>query len=81
MKLKNILAGASAALLLTGASVAQANSAKSLSLSQSPAVTRAASATPESNQAAGGFLIPLLAVVAIVGVILIVSDGDDSDSN
>ncbi len=81
MKLKNILTGASAALLLAGSGVAQANTAKSLSLSQSPAVARAASTTDKSNQAAGGFLIPVLAVIAVVGVILIVSGGDDSDSN
>ena len=80
MKLKNMLAGASAALLLVGANVAQANSAKSLSLAHSPAVDRASTDASESNKAVGGFLIPLLAVVAVVGVILVVS-GDDSDSN
>ena len=80
MKLKRILTGAAAALLLAGTGAAQANSAKSLSLSQSPAIDRASTAVSESNQATGGFLIPVLAVIAIVGVILIVSGGDDSDS-
>lgn len=81
MKLTKILAGASAALLIASTGVAQANSAKSLSLSNSAAV-RASTNAGKSNEAAGGFLIPLIAVVAVVGGILIISDDDDdSDSN
>ncbi|MCP3732879.1 hypothetical protein M9978_20890 [Sphingomonas sp. MG17] len=78
MNLNNFLTGASAALLLASAGVAQANSAKSLSLSSSGAV-RAASMAGDSNEGVGGFLIPAIAIIAIIGGILIISD--DSDSN
>ncbi len=78
MKLKTIFAGASAALLLASTGVAQANSAKALSLSNSPAA-RASTEAGDSNAAAGGFLIPAIAIVAIIAGVLIISD--DSDSN
>lgn len=78
MKLTKILAGASAALLLASTGVAQANSAKSLSLANAPAA-RAATNAGNSNEAAGGFLIPAIAIVAIIAGVLIISD--DSDSN
>ncbi len=72
---KAILTAASAALLMAG-TAAQANSAKSLSLSNSPA--RAATAAGDSNEAAGGFIVPLLAVVAVILGIVVAVDGDDS---
>lgn len=79
VKLKQIAVAASAALVLAStAGVAQASSAQSLSLKNSGAV-RAASSSEKSNEAVGGFLIPLLAVLAIAGGILIISN--DSDSN
>ncbi len=78
--IKNILGAASAALLLAGAGAAQANSAKSLSLSNAP--VRASTAVGESNEAAGGFIIPLVAAAAIVLGIVVAVDGDDEpDSN
>lgn len=42
---------------------------------------RASTDTGESNEAIGGILIPAIAIIAIVGAVLIISDGDDSDSN
>lgn len=80
MTFKNILGAASAALLLAGTGAAQANSAKSLSLSNAP--VRAATTVGESNEAAGGFIIPLIAVAAIVlGVVVAVDGDDEADSN
>lgn len=58
---------------------ALANSASKLSLSGQ---ARAATVAGESNEAAGGFLIPLLAVAAIaLGVIVAVDGDDEPDSN
>lgn len=77
---KNIVGAASAVLLLASAGAAQANAAKSLSLSNSP--VRAATVAGDSNEAAGGFLVPLLAVAAIVLGVVVAVDGDDEpDSN
>lgn len=73
--MKKILAAAATAALLMG-SAAQASSAQSLSLKNAP---RASTVAGESNEAVGGFLIPLIAVIAVIGGILIISD--DSDSN
>lgn len=58
---------------------ALANSASKLSLSGAP---RAATVAGESNEAAGGFIIPLAAVAAIVlGVLVAVDSDDEPDSN
>lgn len=60
---------------------ALANSASKLSLS-SAQPARAATVAGESNEAAGGFIIPLLAVAAIVlGVLVAVDSDDEPDSN
>jgi len=59
---------------------ALAGPAAKLSLSNAPA--RASSAAGESNEAAGGFIIPLVAVAAVVLGVLVVADEDDTpDSN
>ncbi|MCP3731596.1 hypothetical protein M9978_14305 [Sphingomonas sp. MG17] len=71
---KTIIAAASAALMLAGIGAAQANSAQSLSLSGSPA--RAATAADESNELRGGFIIPAIAVIAIILGILAATSGD-----
>lgn len=76
--LKKVALAASAALLMAStAGVAHANSAKALSLSTSPEIARASSDGSEANEAAGSFLIPAVAVVAIIVGVLVVS-GDDS---
>ena len=59
---------------------ALANSASKLSLSSSAA--RASTDAGESNEAAGGFIIPLLAVAAVVlGIVVAVDEDSDPDSN
>ncbi len=74
--LKNLLAGA-AALTLVGAPViaSAATPASKLSVSQS---ARAGSAVRKNNQLAGGFLVPLLAAIAIGVGIAIASGGSKS---
>ena len=60
-------------------SPALASSASKLSLSGAP---RAATTVGESNEQAGGFLIPLVAVAAIVLGVVVAVDGDNEpDSN
>lgn len=77
--LKKIATVASAALLLAStAGVAQASSAQALSLANSPALDRAASNGEEANEAVGGFLIPAVAIIAVIGGAIILSDDDDS---
>jgi hypothetical protein len=60
-------------------SPALASSASKLSLSNAP---RAATQVEESNEQAGGFIVPLLAVAAIVLGVVVAVDGDNEpDSN
>lgn len=54
-----------------------ANSAAKLSLSDA-ASTRAASESGEANEVAGGFLIPAIAVIAIIGGVIIAADEDNT---
>ena len=70
---------AAIAAVTMAVSPAMASSASKLSLSNAPRVSTQAD---ESNEAAGGFLIPLLAVAAIVvGVVAATSGDDEPDSN
>jgi hypothetical protein len=55
---------------------ALANSASKLSLSSAQA--RVSTEAGESNEAVGGFLVPLLAVVAVIGGALVLIDEDDT---
>ncbi|HEY0622348.1 hypothetical protein [Sphingomonas sp.] len=55
---------------------ALANSASKLSLSSSQA--RVSTEAGESNEAAGGFIIPLIAVAAVIGGVLVLVDEDDT---
>jgi hypothetical protein len=55
-----------------------ASSASKLSVAGS-AGERASTDAGESNEAIGGFLLPAIAIIAIIGAVLIISD--DSDSN
>jgi len=55
---------------------ALANSASKLSLSGAQA--RVSTEAGESNEAVGGFLVPLLAVVAVIGGALVLIDEDDT---
>lgn len=60
-------------------SPALASSASKLSLSNA---SRAASQVDESNEQAGGFIIPLIAVAAVVLGVVVAVDGDnEADSN
>lgn len=54
-----------------------ANSASKLSLSDA-ASARAASESDEANEVAGGFLIPAIAIVAIITGVIIAADEDDT---
>jgi hypothetical protein len=78
------LAVASAGLALVAApvaaSAAPANHASGLSVSKS--VRIGSSATRKSNLAGSGFIIVILAAVAVAGGVYLAVDGDDdSDSN
>lgn len=59
---------------------AMANPASSLSVGSAKSV-RAATGAGKSSEVAGGFLIPAIAIVAVItGVILVATDDDKSDS-
>ncbi|WP_375250492.1 hypothetical protein [Sphingomonas sp.] len=82
--MRSILAGAAALSLIatpTIAAAAPASSNPAASLSVSNA--RAATATSKKSQLAGAgfFAAAILAGIAAIGVIAIVNDSDDSDSN
>lgn len=80
MRLAKMMMAVAACSLAASPALA-ASSASKLSISNSSAV-RASSETGKSNEAVGGFLIPLLAVVAIIGGVIVAVDGDDEpDSN
>jgi len=68
-----------AACSLVAAPALATSSASKLSIAGA-AGERASTNTGKSNEAVGGFIIPLIAIVAVVGGILIISD-DNSDSN
>lgn len=71
---KSMLAAAAAFSL--AASPAMANPASSLSTVGASSV-RATTATGKSNEVAGGFIIPAIAIIAIIlGVVAVSSDGD-----
>jgi hypothetical protein len=79
MRLAKMMTAVAACSLAVSPAIA--SSASKLSLSGSSAV-RASTAAGQSNEAAGGFIIPLLAVAAIVLGVVVAVDGDDEpDSN
>lgn len=80
MRLAKMMMAAAAVSLAVSPAIASTAASK-LSLSSADAV-RASTASGKSNQDAGGFLIPLLAVVAVIGGVLVLIDEDDTpDSN
>jgi hypothetical protein len=76
--MRSFLAGAAALTLMASPALA-ANPAASLSVAKS----RAATASSNKSELAGGgiFAAVILAGIAAIGVIAIVNDSDDSDSN
>ena len=76
--MRSFLAGAAALTLMASPALA-ANPASSLSVAKS----RAATASSNKSELAGGgiFAAIILAGIAAIGVIAIVNDSDDSDSN
>ena len=76
MRLAKMMTALAACSLAVSPAIASSAASK-LSLSGSDAV-RASTDTGRSSEAAGGFLIPLLAVVAVIGGILVLVDGDDT---
>jgi len=75
MSLRKASVAAIAALALTSTPVLAATS----SLSVASAQARAGAPLEEGSELGGGFLIPLLALAAIVAGILVVVDGDDDE--
>lgn len=73
MSLRKASVAAIAALALTGTPVLAAASSTSLPSAQ----TRAGASVEEGSELGGGFIIPLLALAAIVAGILVVIDNDD----
>ncbi len=80
MKLyRHIIGTALATALVATSAVAQPAATKlSLSKSAKAGELRAGTAKGKSNRAVGGFLIPAIAIIAIIGGVLIVSDDSDS---
>jgi hypothetical protein len=86
---KYFAALAATALVAAPVAAAPARSTAGLSLSANPAANlsisrsvRAGSATTKKNGlVGGGLLIGLFAVVAVVGIVVVATDGGDSDSN
>ena len=74
MRLAKMMTAVAACSLAVSPAIA--SSASKLSLSSSDAA-RASTDAGRSNEAAGGFLIPVLAVIAIIGGIVVLVDGDD----
>lgn len=76
MRLAKMLTAVSVVSLIA-TPVMASTSASKLSLSQARVATKAA----KSNKAVGGFLIPLIAVIAVIGgVVVAVDDNDEPDS-
>lgn len=76
MRLAKMMMGVAALSLAVSPAIASSAASK-LSLSTSDAV-RASTDTGRSNEQVGGFLIPLLAVVAVIGGVLVLVDEDDT---
>ncbi len=73
------LAALAALSLMTASSAAVAQSAASLSLAQAP-VARAGAELEDANDIRGGFILPLIAIVAIVvAVILLTGGGSEAE--
>lgn len=73
------LAALAALSLMTASSAAVAQSAASLSLAQAP-VARAGAQLEDANDIRGGFILPLIAIVAIVvAVILLTGGGSEAE--
>lgn len=80
MRLAKMMTAVAACALVT-TPVLAAPAASKLSISAAKSV-RASTGAAEANEAAGGFLLPLLAVIAIGAGIFFAVDGDDKpDSN
>ncbi len=80
MRLAKMMMAAAAVSLAVSPAVASTAASK-LSLSSAESV-RASTTAGKSNKDAGGFLIPLLAVAAVIGGVLVLVDEDDTpDSN
>lgn len=76
MRLAKMMLAAAAVSLAVSPAVASTAASK-LSLSSTDAV-RASTSTGKSNEEVGGFLVPLLAVVAVIGGALVLIDEDDT---
>lgn len=72
---KKLMTGAAALSLVAVPVAAQAASATKLSLSQD---VRAGKATKSTEEMRGGFIIPLIAVIAVILGIIAIADSDDS---
>lgn len=80
MRLAKMMMGIAACSLAVSPAIASSAASK-LSLSTSGAA-RASTDAGRSNKEVGGFLIPLLAVAAVIGGVLVLVDNDDTpDSN
>lgn len=79
MRLAKMMTAIAACSLAVSPAIASSAASK---LSLSGANVRASTDAGRSSEAAGGFLIPLLAVAAIIGgIIVLVDDNDEPDSN
>ena len=76
MRLAKMMMTVAACSLAASPAIASTTASK-LSLASSDAV-RVSTDAGDSNNAVGGFLIPLLAVVAIIGGVLVAVDSDDT---
>lgn len=79
--LRKLLAGAAALAMTTSPVIAAVPTAQSaaakLSIAKSVPASARASAPAGKSKAAGGFLLPAIAVVAVIIGIVLITDGDD----
>jgi hypothetical protein len=77
---KTILALAACSLATAPVMASSASSATKLSLSGA-ASTRAASESDKANELGGGFIIPAVAIVAIITGVVIAADDDNEPTS
>ena len=73
------LAALVALSMMTASGAAVAQSAAPLSLAQAPAVSSGAE-LEDASDIRGGFILPLVAIVAIIAAVVLLTGGGDNDS-
>jgi len=72
------LAALAALSMMTASSAAVAQSAASLSLAEAPAA-RAGAELQDANDIRGGFILPAIAIIAIIVAVILLTGGGDGE--